>query len=104
MKNILNISCIENQYILRRTLQTFSKITAAKRKLTDSFCEKSRPARGFLLNGYREYFLAAKLTTHLYLVERLRMTGAMPLIPQYAFVTHTGTSCIFGFLRENTGY
>jgi hypothetical protein len=28
----------------------------------------------------------------------------MPLIPQYAFVTHTGTSCIFGFLRENTGY
>jgi hypothetical protein len=29
----------------------------------------------------------AKLTTHLHLVPRSRMPGAMPLLPKYAFIT-----------------
>ena len=32
-----------------------------------------------------------KLTTHLHLVPRSRMSGAIPLIPLYAFATQTGT-------------
>ena len=36
-----------------------------------------------------------KLTTHLYLVPRLRMRGAIPLLPQYAFIAWTGKTVLF---------
>ena len=36
-----------------------------------------------------------KLTTHLHLVPRLRMSGAIPLLPLYAFVAWTGKALPF---------
>jgi len=46
-----------------------------------------------LSNGYRGFFpreqsgRGVKLTTHLHQVRRLRMCGAIPPLPQYAFMT-----------------
>jgi hypothetical protein len=34
----------------------------------------------------REYFDYVKLATHLHLAPRLRMRGAIPLLPQYVFM------------------
>jgi len=35
------------------------------------------------------------LTTHLRLVPKLRMSGAIPLLPQYAVIAWTGTALTF---------
>jgi hypothetical protein len=44
-----------------------------------------------LFNGHRRLNrLEVKLTTHLYLVSGLRMSGAIPLLPIYALMTCTG--------------
>jgi hypothetical protein len=40
---------------------------------------------------------SVKLTTHLHLMWRLRMCGAMPPLCQYAFMTHTGKILAFYF-------
>jgi len=49
-----------------------------------------------LFNGYGFSFLGwncrcVELTTNLYLLPRLRMCGAVPLLPLFAFVSWTGT-------------
>jgi hypothetical protein len=50
----------------------------------------------FFFNGYRGFHgysgWGVKLTTHLHLVPRLRMIGAMPLLPLYAFMVWTETT------------
>jgi len=51
--------------------------------------------RSLLFSGYQCFFLGVhgqgmKLTTHIHLLPRLRMSGAVPLIPIYAFVAWTG--------------
>lgn len=38
-----------------------------------------------------------KLITHLHLVLRLRVSGALPLLPLYAFMTQTRTTLPFTF-------
>jgi hypothetical protein len=40
-----------------------------------------------------------KLTTCLHLVLRLRMHGAVPLLPMYAFMAWTGTSLLHTLIR-----
>jgi hypothetical protein len=39
-----------------------------------------------------------KVTIHVYLVQRLRMSGAIPLLPLYAFVAWTGKTLLFACL------
>jgi hypothetical protein len=38
-----------------------------------------------------------KLTTHLHVVMRFRMSGAMPVLPQHAFVACPGTLYVYNF-------
>jgi hypothetical protein len=69
-----------------------------------SFSSPNRPdwiwgPPSLLCNGYwgssRRYSGGGvKLTTYLHLASRLRMCGAMSLLPLYAFMTCTGTACI----------
>ena len=43
------------------------------------------------------------LTTHLYLLTRLRMCGANPLLPLYDFMACAGTTLSLPFSSVNTG-
>jgi hypothetical protein len=57
-----------------------------------------------LFDGYevRSYSLSGwgmKLTTCVHLVLRLRMHGAVPLLPMYAFIAWTGTSLLQTLIR-----
>jgi len=49
----------------------------------------------FHFAGYRDYFSVLRLTTHLNIAQRLRMTGSMPLLPLCVFVVWTETSSSF---------
>jgi hypothetical protein len=44
---------------------------------------------------------AVSLTPHLCLVLRLRMSGAIPLLPLYAFMAYTGKTLWFNFYYWN---
>ena len=44
-----------------------------------------------------------KLTTHLCLVLRLRMNGAGPLLPLYAFMARAGETSLFTFCSVGPG-
>jgi hypothetical protein len=44
---------------------------------------------------WREKGLGLKVTTHLYLVPRFRMSGALPLLPIYTFITWTGYTLLY---------
>jgi len=37
------------------------------------------------------------IATHLLLVSRLRMSGAIPLLPIYAFIVWTGTALFYSY-------
>jgi hypothetical protein len=58
-------------------------------------------SHSLLFSGYREDFLGGpigrgvKLTSHLWAVPRLRMTGGLPPLPVYTFMTFTGWSLSF---------
>jgi hypothetical protein len=60
-----------------------------------------------LLVGKREFFFVSlpiqsgsvvELTAHLFLVSRLRLSGAVCLLPLYAFMAFTGTALSVFFL------
>jgi hypothetical protein len=45
------------------------------------------------------WLLGFKLTTYLHLVPRLRLSGAIPLLPLYVFMAWTGTALPFYYCR-----
>jgi hypothetical protein len=45
---------------------------------------------GTLVLSHRQSGQEVKITTHLHLVLRLRMNGAIPLLPLYSFMVWTG--------------
>ena len=51
---------------------------------------------GFLPRGQSRR--GGRLTTHIHLVPRLRMSGAVPLLPLYAFMAWTGKTLIYLFV------
>jgi hypothetical protein len=53
---------------------------------------------GALSQGYSRQGM--KLTTHLYLVLRLRMSGAVPLFPLYVLMVQAGTTVPFILLNK----
>jgi hypothetical protein len=65
------------------------------------FSRPTRPTLGLLFNGYREFLprlcseRGVRLTTHLHRVQRLRMSGAIPLLPLYAFMVCKGHQFTF---------
>ena len=42
------------------------------------------------------------LTTQIHLASRLRMSGAVPIFPLYAFMAWTGTTLPFTFLQHSS--
>ena len=73
------------------------------------FSSLKRPYRlwsvpSLLVNGYWSVFPAQsmKLTTRVRLVPRLRMSGGIPLLPLYAFVSWTGKNLLIRWTGEET--
>jgi hypothetical protein len=72
--------------------------------ILQNFQTSSGGPPNFLYNGHRRSFpgRVVMLTIHLHLVPRLRMSGAMPLLPLYAVMVWVGKPLPFAVIFEGT--